>query len=215
MSDAADDHADALCGKMEKEWGQWFERLCSYLAHADRSAHRYEENTPQQGPSERCLDDFLVTLGASTVSLQQRRDVKRHLCDGAKGRVDDRPHRKVTLGRNAVKREIKDILGHCRSSAGYTIKHSSPGDAHADIVGYRNDGGDGCGKLGVCATVLVVPVGIANNQSDDDQGEQICGERRCKESNAVSHIACFHLFTTVSIVRRELKILSLSIKVRN
>lgn len=64
--------------------------------------HRYEQYAAEQGPGERCFDDLFITLGGSLVSSQQRRDVERHLCDGAERGVHHRSHCEVTLGGNAV-----------------------------------------------------------------------------------------------------------------
>ena len=70
--------------------------------------HRYEQYTPEQGPSERCFDDLLITFGFSVVSLKQCCDVESHLCDGAERGIHHRPHCKVTLSRNAV--EIRTVI---------------------------------------------------------------------------------------------------------
>lgn len=59
--------------------------------------HRYEEDTAEQSPCERRFDDLFITSGASAVSPQQRRDVERHLRDGAESGVHHRSHRKITL----------------------------------------------------------------------------------------------------------------------
>lgn len=61
-------------------------------------------------------------------------------------------------------------------------KIALPGYTHANIVGQRNDGSDGCGKLGLRAEVVVFMVSIANNKSDYYQRKQVCRVRRLKEN---------------------------------
>ena len=73
---------------------------CAHLSFS--VTHRYEQDAPEQGASECGFNDLFVTFGGSTVSLQQRCDVERHLCDGAKRGVHHRSHCKVTLCRNAA-----------------------------------------------------------------------------------------------------------------
>lgn len=165
---------------------------CAHLSFS--GTHRQEQYAPKQGPSERCFNDLFITFGASAVSLQQCRDVECHFCDGAKRRVHHRSHCKVTLCRNAVgirivtnksesrKKTLKITLlrgrkllkslctfsFHSTSGQGQNskTKKALPGYTHANKVGQRNDGSDGCGKLGLCAEVIVFMVSIANNQCD-------------------------------------------------
>lgn len=142
--------------------------------------HRYEQYAAEQGPGERCFDDLFITLGGSLVSSQQRRDVERHLCDGAERGVHHRSHCEVTLGGNAVGTKTK-IWCTVRVHEEFTAapvrpfihihlsaseKQALPGYTHANEIRQRNDGGDGRGKLGLCADVSVFMVNIANNQSD-------------------------------------------------
>ena len=135
------------------------------------------------------------------MSSQQRRDVERHLRDGAERGVHHRSHREVTLGGNAVGIKTNNVvycsLGiHCRSGLSFH-SHSSywpvkkkqkktnkklPGNTHANEVRQRNDGGNGRGKLGLCADISVFMVNIANNQSDYYQGKKVWREQRLKEN---------------------------------
>lgn len=63
--------------------------------------HRYEQYTPKQCPSECSLDNFFIAFAGNAVSLQQRCDVERQLCDGAESRIHHCSQCKVTLCRNA------------------------------------------------------------------------------------------------------------------
>ncbi len=71
---------------------------CSF---AVSGTYRYEQYTPKQSPGQCCFNNLFVTFGAGAVAPQQRCDVERHLCDGAKCCIYHRSHCKVTLCRNA------------------------------------------------------------------------------------------------------------------
>lgn len=74
-------------------------------------------------------------------------------------------------------------LLHFHSFAGQSKNTNTlPGYSHANIVGQRNDGGDGCGKLSLRAEVIVFMVSIADNQSNQYQGQQVCRENKLKEN---------------------------------
>lgn len=64
--------------------------------------HGDEEYATEQGSGESRFHNLFVALAGCAVASQQRRDVERHLSDGAKRGVDHRSHSKVTLRRDAA-----------------------------------------------------------------------------------------------------------------
>lgn len=69
--------------------------------------HRNEEDAAEQGSGESCFHDLFVALAGGALAPQQRRDVERHLSDGAERGVHHCSHGKVTLCRDAVKTDHK------------------------------------------------------------------------------------------------------------
>lgn len=69
--------------------------------------HRNEEYAAEQGSGESCFHNLFVALAGGALAPQQRRDVERHLSDGAERGVHHCSHGKVTLCRDAVKTDHK------------------------------------------------------------------------------------------------------------
>lgn len=85
----------------------FFKYSSPHLSVLISPTHRNEEYAAEQGSGESCFHDLFVALAGGALAPQQRRDVERHLSDGAERGVHHCSHGKVTLCRDAVKTDHK------------------------------------------------------------------------------------------------------------
>lgn len=91
----------------------FFKYSSPHLSVLISPTHRNEEYAAEQGSGESCFHDLFVALAGGALAPQQRRDVERHLSDGAERGVHHCSHGKVTLCRDAVETDHKNHFVNC------------------------------------------------------------------------------------------------------